>query len=76
MWGGGGYAVQHVKGGVVGNGTGWTKTEEVGGGVEAFYPKFRRHVSLEKKCAHDVVGGANGPLSFAILWRGMGEGEA
>lgn len=39
---------------VVRDGAGWSDIEEVGGGVEGFNPKGRRHMRLEKESAKDA----------------------
>jgi hypothetical protein len=54
-----------------GTGSGRKAVEEVGGGVQSFSPETSRERGLKQKGAHGVVGGANHPLSLAILGRGI-----
>jgi hypothetical protein len=59
-----------------GTGSGRKTVEEVGGGVQALSPEASRKRGLKQKGAHGVIGGANHPLSLAILRRGIGAGHA
>jgi hypothetical protein len=64
-----------TKEGVVWRGSGTCSgrktVEEVGGSVQALSPEASRKRGLKEKGAHGVVGGANHPLSLAILRRGI-----
>lgn len=61
-------AVEHKVWRVVLDGTRGSNVQKIGGGVERFDPKFWWHVGLDKESADNVVDGANGTLSLAVLW--------
>lgn len=50
---------------------GGSPVEKVGGGGESLSPVGRRHRGLYKKGAYGVVHGAEHPLGFTILGRGV-----
>ena len=60
--------VKHEVWCVVVDGSGGSYIEEVCGSVKGFYPKFGGHAGLDKECAKYVVCGADGALSFPVLW--------
>ena len=70
-----GYAIEHKVRCVVLDGAGGPYVEQMGGGMEGFDQKARRHVSLEEG-AEDVVCRADGTLRLAILVTGVRTGEA
>jgi hypothetical protein len=54
-----------------GTGSGRKAVKKVGGGVQALSPEASWKRGLKQKSTHSVVGGANHPLSLAILRRGV-----
>jgi hypothetical protein len=54
-----------------GAGRGRKAVKKVGGGVQALSPEASGKRGLKQKGTHGVVGGANHPLSLAILGRGV-----
>jgi hypothetical protein len=54
-----------------GAGRGRKTVKKVGGGVQALSPKASGKRGLKQKGTHGVIGGANHPLSLAILRRGV-----
>jgi hypothetical protein len=57
-----------VRGGS-GTGSGRKAVKKVGGGMQALSPEASRKRGLKQKSPHGVIGGANHPLSLAILRR-------
>ena len=47
--------------------SGGQAVEQVGGCVKALCPEANRKRGLEQKGAHDIISGANHPLSLAVL---------
>jgi hypothetical protein len=54
-----------------GAGRGRKAVQKIGGGVQALSPEASGKRGLKQKGTHGVVGGANHPLSLAILGRGV-----
>jgi hypothetical protein len=54
-----------------GAGRGRKAVKKVGGGVQALSPEASGTRGLKQKGTHGVIGGANHPLSLAILRRGV-----
>jgi hypothetical protein len=46
--------------------------DQIGGSSKSFSPEGGWKVSVEQEGAHGVIEGADGPLSFAFLLRGVG----
>jgi hypothetical protein len=45
----------------------WPKVKKMSGGADGFGPKTRRHGSLKKNSAENVVGGSDCALGFSVL---------
>jgi len=58
------------------DGGGGTPIEEEGGCGESLSPIGRWHGRMEEHGADGVVGGAEHAFSLAVLWGGIGAGEA
>jgi hypothetical protein len=45
----------------------WPEVKEMSGRADGFSPKTRRHGSLKKNGAEDIVGGSDRALGFSVL---------
>jgi hypothetical protein len=44
-----------------------SSVQKIGGGVKSYNPILERHVSLQKKSMHDIIGGSYNSFGFPIL---------
>jgi len=72
----GGLGIEELVGNVILNSRTRAPVQKIGGGGECLGPVWGGHGGMNQQGASDIIKGAEDTLSFPILRRGVGTGEA